>query len=769
MADINKNVVISFNTNADQIAESVDKVRVALEGNEDAINQLNGAEEVAIKLANDLQKAEAKLSEAIAKQNTELAKNGSIQKATSDNIKLLERDVANLNKGYNSQVGVMKQIATTNGVAVDSVKALDVGNQSLTSSVTKNGGAVALLNTATGGLFQVFKDAYEASALFTTAQKSATVATEAATVAEISSNTARQQGIIGKIKDTAASIASSVATKAMTIGSKIATAAQWAWNAAVIANPLVALVVAIVAAGAAIFALTKYFTDNNAANEASISANERATVALENRQKATEKLNDSMKVQNKYTYDMAKANGASTAELRKLALQQINAEIAVKQASAAIAQNTYQMEKNKLASLRMAGSSDDVIASQLKITNALGEEFNKQNRDIRESINQKRDIINKNNVEIAQEATNRRKEEFDRNKSQNEKIAANNKAAKEKKKASKKEEDVKAEEKEKERLKKIEELELKYSNDLITQQTTNDLAKIKLSKSRELAELELLSNGLENKEDIAKAKLALDLKYQQLELALFKEGKEKLDLIDEDYANKTLEVLAKTEQQKLDLRLVQLAKEEEDKLLEIEKITGDETEKAEARKAVEDYYASLRVVEGENQKQLDKDVADAKVKIGSDALGAISALTSLFAGKSEKEAKKAFELDKALRIGQTIMSSIQGVQNAFTSGSKINPAYGYASAAIAGVMGAVQVASIAKQKFKGSTTSPSTSGGSAGAAPNVSFVASSENQVASTINRNQQEQEPIKAYVVTSEVTTGQALDRNAIESSTLG
>lgn len=56
----------------------------------------------------------------------------------------------------------------------------------------------------------------------------------------------------------------------------------------------------------------------------------------------------------------------------------------------------------------------------------------------------------------------------------------------------------------------------------------------------------------------------------------------------------------------------------------------------------------------------------------------------------------------------------------------------------------------------------------AGAQPSVSFVASSENQIANSINSNEQSREPIKAYVVSKEISTAQELDRNLIESTTI-
>lgn len=65
----------------------------------------------------------------------------------------------------------------------DSLKQLDSqskkatdAQEGLTDQVTKNGGAMALLNTLTGGVAQQFKDAYEASALFTQGLKGMTLA-----------------------------------------------------------------------------------------------------------------------------------------------------------------------------------------------------------------------------------------------------------------------------------------------------------------------------------------------------------------------------------------------------------------------------------------------------------------------------------------------------------------------------------------------------------------------------------------------------------------
>jgi len=68
-----------------------------------------------------------------------------------------------------------------------------------------------------------------------------------------------------------------------------------------------------------------------------------------------------------------------------------------------------------------------------------------------------------------------------------------------------------------------------------------------------------------------------------------------------------------------------------------------------------------------------------------------------------------------------------------------------------------------------STSLPNSGGGGQSSTPTVGFQTSSENQIATTINQTQQEQPPIKAFVVSAEVSTAQAIDRNKITANSLG
>ena len=131
------------------------------------------------------------------------------------------------------------------------------------------------------------------------------------------------------------------------------------------------------------------------------------------------------------------------------------------------------------------------------------------------------------------------------------------------------------------------------------------------------------------------------------------------------------------------------------------------------------------------------------------------------------------KVGKAAALAQATISGIQGVQNAYTTAqaSPITatfPPYPFIQAGIAGAMALKTIKSIVSPTA--SSLSPSGAGAQVPAptSPRFNVVgAAPENQLAQTIG-NQQEK-PIKAFVVSNEVTNAQALERNIIEGASIG
>ena len=134
-------------------------------------------------------------------------------------------------------------------------------------------------------------------------------------------------------------------------------------------------------------------------------------------------------------------------------------------------------------------------------------------------------------------------------------------------------------------------------------------------------------------------------------------------------------------------------------------------------------------------------------------------------------------LGKAMAVADATMSGISGVQKAYTTAqaSPITigfPAYPFVQAGIAAAFSAKQIQSIVSVK----TPMPSASAGAGGslaaaipsAPPSFNVVGQApENQLANAIAGEQNK--PLKAFVVSSEVSNQVALDRSIEETATLG
>ena len=132
--------------------------------------------------------------------------------------------------------------------------------------------------------------------------------------------------------------------------------------------------------------------------------------------------------------------------------------------------------------------------------------------------------------------------------------------------------------------------------------------------------------------------------------------------------------------------------------------------------------------------------------------------------KAEEEIKKRmFKRDKKLRIVQTIIDTASNVVTSVRNGGGIPTGIPFGIAAAA--MGSLQIAAISKAKFGGED------GGGGGENPPAPAAMTAQfNTVGNNgINQLAQlQQQPTMAYVVSGQVTSQQALDRNRAQNSSL-
>lgn len=207
-------------------------------------------------------------------------------------------------------------------------------------------------------------------------------------------------------------------------------------------------------------------------------------------------------------------------------------------------------------------------------------------------------------------------------------------------------------------------------------------------------------------------------------------------------------------------------------------------EYAEKQKAIDDGIAANKAKNLEEDRIATLDGINKGLEMAEKGAAAIQALgDAVFAHKmkdvekgskeEEKLARKQFKFNKALQLGGAVIDAGKAITASLAAAPIAilgvpNPA-GIASLAFAATTSAANIAKIAAAKFEspGSASSTPSPGGVGGGgepqAPSFNVVGDSGvNQLA------QLQQQPTQAFVVSGEVTTAQALDRNRVQNATL-
>jgi chromosome segregation ATPase len=168
----------------------------------------------------------------------------------------------------------------------------------------------------------------------------------------------------------------------------------------------------------------------------------------------------------------------------------------------------------------------------------------------------------------------------------------------------------------------------------------------------------------------------------------------------------------------------------------------------------------------EREKQLAEEVKNKKIQMGQQAFGVLADLSTLFANGNEAEQRKAFQINKAASLGLAIMNTANAVTGALTAGGnplKLATGAQFLEAGIAAATGGINIAKIAATQFQGgSGGDTATSTPTAPRTPSFDII-----QAQPQMQLGALQQQPVKAYVVSGEVSTAQALDRNRVRNAT--
>ena len=581
-----------------------------------------------------------------------------------------------------------------------------------------------------------------------------------------------------------AMVANIAVTKVVTVVTKL-------WNAALKSNPLVLLLSIIIAASLAVYGLAKAFEANSKSAKRAARAAADLKKAIADQKKAVDDLayaqklqRESSKLSSDQAYEEAKAAGASTKELRKLELQTIDNAIAIARESIVKKVNTRDTLENtkaaKEARLEKARAAlDDANNTSVRYDPTviqrrkdLKEEISSLEGDIKTStsaidqwtlaigtdnseydklLGERTTIINKHGVAVIQQGTDfvratadsaadllesnrvsnlslQEQEEDAVNKKYDLTIANMKKL----KKDTTALEDAKANE--------LSEISTRYSTQEQQQLIDDAAEKTRIAIDAKKAMDALIDDPAKKLEAEAETirleQEALRVKYEQ-EQILYRGNKEKLKEIESEYASESaaLDNDAKTNKKKAD-------KKASDDEIYVANATSDAKDAiTEAGiNSIEKGIGIIKSLAGENRS------LQAQAIIAENAVGVAKQVIN------NKAANGAVDLKYAGVPGGQIPANLEKTAN------RINMVTGIATSVAAAAQG------LSSLGESGSLDS-GTSGDQEQQAPSFNLIeGTAESQLASQIGRGSDN--PIKAYVVSSEVTTAQQLDRNLIDNS---
>lgn len=320
----------------------------------------------------------------------------------------------------------------------------------------------------------------------------------------------------------------------------------------------------------------------------------------------------------------------------------------------------------------------------------------------------------------------------------------------------------------------------------LIKQKDNEI-EIEKAKGRDTYKLEL--ENYKRKKELAKGnKDELDKIRQEERVLIASHNKQVAD------ANKKLqEELKKQREEEAKKELERLKKQRED----AQKMTDDigfmqtksvsdykDAKDREIEIASDNYDVLNNFIDKNLQKKLDanakeleneNNLKNAKFQIAKDTLSLVSDITTLFGQRNEKEARKAFQVDKAAKLASATISGIEGTINAYTTAQKspitaLFPAYPAIQAGLAGAFAAVNIAKISQSQFQGGNNNIDSN-----APTGANGVSQSMTPTFNVVGGNPTSQllqglsmQPLKAYVVASDITTAQMLEQKAIKTSVL-
>ena len=685
---------------------------------------------------------------ATSAQAVEAAKSAALLKDKISDAKSLT-DAFNPDAKFKAVTGALTGVAGGFSVVTGALGAFGKQNESVEKALLKVQSAMALASGA-----QAIGESIDSFKQLGAVIKATSIYQAAYNFIQTGSVKGAQEAVVAKVADAQATVAQGTATVATSVATTGASTALKLLRAALISTGIGALIVGLGMLIANLDSIIGFFSGATEANERNSASIKKNTAALNTQIKANERSSTALKTKNGHEYKMAEASGASANALHKLAIRHANEEIALERASKATAHNTYIKEKNTLAYYRNIGASDEVIEKQRKLTQAAMENSIKEGKDLAAALENKAQLIRDNDVRIASDkhksSSSNHEKTSNREKKENKEILDITKNV------------------EDETIRLMDEGQAKEEAVILLAYKRKKEEQDKQLKDKSLKQKDYDTLQILNKEGQEADLLAIEQKY----------------ILQAEEARKTAQEKKDAEFFRQENLLAELTDTAEQKLYDKYKIEQEAAEgNAELLLALKNKYEkdkeALDKEAAEKEIATAKSVSDAKIAIQQQSLDVasqgIDLIKTLFE-KSKGVQKAALIAESAIGIAKMIISTKAANAATTLKYAAIPGGLAFASAEIAlnnvstGIGIAANIAATAKG-LKALGGGSAGGGGNEGggttptmSAPQFNVVGQSGvNQLASL------NQQPIQAYVVSGQVTSQQALDRNRLANATLG
>jgi hypothetical protein len=306
------------------------------------------------------------------------------------------------------------------------------------------------------------------------------------------------------------------------------------------------------------------------------------------------------------------------------------------------------------------------------------------------------------------------------------------------------------------RVKTLVDLEESYNKQLEDMLVESNVERIELQRDRALEELKLLEATEEEKKSIIRAinakfdKELSDSKDAKVEIEKEKEA-ERIIALEEFRRNLNKQIEDENVESKLEKKLLDLEREKEDTLAELERLEATEAEKA----RIKAFYDG-KVVDAKEEANKEE---EKNTKLKDDALiaSSLNAVSSIISAIDEGS-----DAAKAMAVAQALWNTYQGI----TAGVKLGYPAAIPAVAFAATTGFAAVKNILSTDVGTTGGAQGSNGGAAAPQANFNTVGDTRQSAIDEAEANS-EQEPTQAYVVSTEVSSQQALDRNRVNNST--